>query len=71
MDRMARIPLPKRSNSSSVTVVSVRARAEARLDHRQVNILGCDQGAMEVFFADLGEKAFRATQTLKWIHQHK
>src|SRR5690606_6558796 len=24
---------------------------------------------MEAFFAELGEKPFRATQTLKWIHQ--
>ena len=25
---------------------------------------------MEAFFAEIGEKAFRATQVLKWLHQY-
>lgn len=35
----------------------------------KVNLLGMNQQAMEAFFTELGEKAFRATQVLKWIHQ--
>lgn len=33
------------------------------------NLLGFDRGAMEGFFAGLGEKSFRAGQVLKWLHQ--
>ncbi len=35
----------------------------------KVNLLGLNRQDMEAFFAQLGEKAFRATQVLKWIHQ--
>lgn len=34
----------------------------------KTNLLGLDRAGLEAFFADLGEKAFRATQVLKWIH---
>ena len=34
-----------------------------------INLMGLDRAAMEAFFVDLGEKPFRATQVLKWIHQ--
>jgi len=33
------------------------------------NLLNLDREGLEVFFADIGEKPFRATQVLKWIHQ--
>ena len=33
------------------------------------NLLGLDRTAMEQFCADIGEKPFRASQILKWIHQ--
>jgi 23S rRNA (adenine2503-C2)-methyltransferase len=33
------------------------------------NLLGLDAQGMERFFADLGEKPFRARQVLKWIHR--
>lgn len=33
------------------------------------NLLGLTQAKLEVFFEGLGEKRFRATQVLKWIHQ--
>lgn len=33
------------------------------------NLLGLDRGAMEGFFAGLGEKSYRAGQVLKWLHQ--
>ncbi len=34
-----------------------------------VNLLNFDRQGMEAFFAELGEKPFRATQMLKWIYQ--
>jgi len=36
----------------------------------KVNLLNLDQQAMKVFFAERGEKAFRASQLLKWLYQH-
>lgn len=33
------------------------------------NLLDLDRAGLEGFFAELGEKPFRATQLLKWIHQ--
>src|SRR5258707_851382 len=33
------------------------------------NLLGLDSQGRELFFADLGEKPFRARQVLKWIHR--
>ncbi len=33
------------------------------------NLLNFDRKGMEAFFAELGEKPFRATQMLKWIYQ--
>ncbi len=35
----------------------------------KVNLLGLDRAGLEQFFADLGEKPFRARQMLQWIHQ--
>ncbi|MEW5837400.1 MAG: 23S rRNA (adenine(2503)-C(2))-methyltransferase RlmN [Pseudomonadota bacterium] len=35
----------------------------------KINLLGLPKGKLEAFFAELGEKPFRATQILKWIHQ--
>jgi 23S rRNA (adenine2503-C2)-methyltransferase len=35
----------------------------------KVNLLGLSPAKMEAFFAELGEKPFRARQVLKWIHQ--
>jgi len=34
-----------------------------------VNLLGLDRQAMQAFFLELGEKPFRASQLLQWIHQ--
>ncbi|MEE4384637.1 MAG: 23S rRNA (adenine(2503)-C(2))-methyltransferase RlmN [Pseudomonadales bacterium] len=34
----------------------------------RVNLLGMPRSALEAFFAELGEKPFRATQLMKWIH---
>lgn len=35
----------------------------------KANLLGMNRQDMEAFFLAMGEKAFRATQILKWIHQ--
>ena len=35
----------------------------------KTNLLGLDADALERFFAELGEKPFRARQVLRWIHQ--
>ena len=35
----------------------------------KTNLLGLNRQDMEAFFAKLGEKAFRASQITKWIHQ--
>ena len=35
----------------------------------QVNLLDYDAAALTAFFADLGEKPFRARQLLRWIHR--
>lgn len=35
----------------------------------KTNLLGLSPAQLEAFFAELGEKRFRATQVLKWIHQ--
>lgn len=34
----------------------------------KINLLGLDRKAMETFCVSLGEKPYRATQILKWIH---
>ena len=35
----------------------------------QVDLLGMDREAMGAYFTEIGEKPFRATQIMKWIHQ--
>lgn len=35
----------------------------------KTNLLNFDRSDMEAFFAGIGEKAFRASQVLKWTHQ--
>ncbi|GHA09186.1 dual-specificity RNA methyltransferase RlmN [Arenicella chitinivorans] len=34
-----------------------------------INLMGLDRSAMEAYFASIGEKPFRASQVMKWIHQ--
>lgn len=36
----------------------------------KVNLLNLNRADMEAFFADLGEKRFRANQVIQWIHQY-
>ena len=35
----------------------------------KLNLLGMSRGELGAFFADLGEKPFRAQQLLQWVHQ--
>jgi 23S rRNA (adenine2503-C2)-methyltransferase len=39
-------------------------------DPAKVNLLGLSRQALEDFFAEHGEKAFRASQVMKWIYQY-
>ena len=39
-------------------------------DTAKTNLLGLDPRAMQAYFAELGEKPFRAGQVLQWIHQY-
>ena len=39
------------------------------MDMLKVNLLGLDRQGLEAFFTEMGEKAFRASQVLKWVHQ--
>jgi len=36
----------------------------------KTNLLGMTREGLQSFFADLGEKPFRASQVMKWIHHH-
>jgi 23S rRNA (adenine2503-C2)-methyltransferase len=36
---------------------------------QKINLLNFDRKGMEAFFAEIGEKPFRATQLLQWIYQ--
>jgi len=36
---------------------------------QKVNLLGMPPAALESFFADMGEKTFRARQIMQWVHQ--
>ena len=36
----------------------------------RVNLLGLTRVQLTAFFADIGEKPFRAQQVMKWIHHH-
>ncbi|MGR9053222.1 MAG: 23S rRNA (adenine(2503)-C(2))-methyltransferase RlmN [Gammaproteobacteria bacterium] len=43
--------------------------ASAPAENPRVNLLGLDRKGLEAFFAEIGEKPFRASQLLKWLHQ--
>ena len=48
-------------NNIEVTVAGVAPKP--------TNLMGLDREAMEAYFASIGEKSFRASQVMKWIHQ--
>lgn len=37
--------------------------------HEKTNLLNLDKDEMQAFFTSIGEKAFRASQVIKWIYQ--
>lgn len=37
----------------------------------KTNLLNLDRQALEAFFVEIGEKAFRASQVMKWVHQYR
>lgn len=39
------------------------------IESKKLNLRGCSQARLEAFFADLGEKPYRARQVMKWLHQ--
>ncbi len=39
------------------------------MEQDRINLLNLDRRSLEAFFAAQGEKAFRASQLLKWMHQ--
>ncbi|MGS2724597.1 23S rRNA (adenine(2503)-C(2))-methyltransferase RlmN [Porticoccus sp. GXU_MW_L64] len=52
------------SDPATVKVVDTQAP-----EPQKVNLLGLSAEKLVAFFASIGEKPFRATQVLKWIHQ--
>ena len=42
---------------------------QAVVSANATNLLGLDRSGLEDFFESIGEKKFRATQLMKWIHQ--
>jgi len=52
-----------------VATSSIPTREIAGPQAAKVNLLGLPEAKLVAFFAGLGEKRFRATQVLKWIHQ--
>ncbi|MCK8515549.1 23S rRNA (adenine(2503)-C(2))-methyltransferase RlmN [Methylonatrum kenyense] len=51
--------------------VPVEVTAAPAVEPERVNLLGLDRRALEGFFAELGEKPFRVSQVLKWIHARR
>jgi 23S rRNA (adenine2503-C2)-methyltransferase len=55
---------PSASPSASVCESEIRISAPVK-----TNLLGLSRIQLEQFFEQIGEKKFRATQVMKWIHQ--
>ena len=49
--------------------IEVKPPQQGVADIGCANLLGLDRAGLEAFFAVIGEKKFRATQVMKWIHQ--
>ena len=47
----------------------VESQVSVEPQQEKINLLGLSAEKLEGFFANIGEKPFRATQVLKWIHQ--
>ena len=42
-----------------------------QLDAQKQNLVGLPESRLRAFFADIGEKPFRARQIMQWIHQRR
>jgi len=51
------------------TQLDVQAARRVSFDLQRTNLLGLDRAALENYFIAMGDKKFRATQIMKWIHQ--
>ncbi len=51
------------------TQIDVQSVGQIRPDAALTNLLGLDRAGLEAFFVAMGDKKFRATQVMKWIHQ--
>ena len=49
--------------------IELKPPQQGVIDAGRTNLLGLDRTGLEEFFAAIGEKKFRATQVMKWIHQ--
>lgn len=49
--------------------IELKPPQQGAIDAGRTNLLGLDRAGLEEFFAAIGEKKFRATQVMKWIHQ--
>src|SRR3569623_2363298 len=61
----------RRLSSSSKRARSAPAPANYLVSERadKINLLNLDRQALEAYFAEFGEKPFRASQVLQWVHQ--
>lgn len=50
-------------------MIAVNADEIMAVNDERVDLLGMDCAAMEAFFVSIGEKPFRTSQVMKWIHQ--
>lgn len=55
--------------SDSVLVESEPVVSQTPARTQKINILGMTKAELEQFFIDIGEKKFRASQVMKWVHQ--
>lgn len=49
--------------------IEVRQTGQVTPEPAATNLLGLDREGLEAFFVAMGDKKFRATQVMKWIHQ--
>ena len=47
----------------------IKPVGQVRPESMPTNLLGLDRAGLEEFFIAIGDKKFRATQVMKWIHQ--
>jgi len=66
---MNEIPSITAASPEQPSPVQPSPEQQVAFDKKAVNLLGLDRGALEAFFESIGEKKFRATQVMKWIHQ--